>query len=209
MARSTMALRASTTHRGKRVSVAHALMLAAYEKATGTTLHINQGRRTLAEQARFYYNYRYRGGVLAARPYPGAPHIKAGRAHHALDINDGIVDRVAAFYKSRGVPVAFNVRGEPWHMDTLNEDALLRAAKNLGGGDPVLKLGRKGPSVVRLKKLLYSRGIRNFSGKTSSSRYNPYFGKHTAAAVKRFQRTNGLRADGVVGSATWRKLRGR
>ena len=207
MARSTHQLRASTRHRGKRCSMAHAIMLGAYERATGTVLHINQGRRTLAEQAAFYAAY-LRGGVLAARPFPGAPHIKAGRAHHALDINDGIVDRVAAFYRSKGVPVAFNVRGEPWHMDTTDEAALLRAARKIGGvGDPVLKLGRKGPSVVRLKKLLHAKGLRNFSGEGSSNRYNPFFGAYTKQAVVRFQRAHGLKADGVVGPSTWKALR--
>ena len=183
---STRQLRASVRHRGKRVSGAHAVMLRAYERATGVVLHINQGRRTLAEQAAFYAAY-LRGGTLAARPVPGAPHIKQGHAHHALDINDGIVDRVAAFYRKRGVPVAFNVRGEPWHMDTTDEGALLRAARRLDESDPVLREGHRGPSVVRLKKLLYAKG--------------------THDAVERFQDANDLKADGIVGAATWKALR--
>ena len=32
------------------------------------------------------------------------------------------------------------------------------------------------------------------------------FGSRTAAAVQRFQRRNGLNADGAVGKATWEKL---
>lgn len=183
-------------------------MFAAYERETDTTLRINQGRRTLAEQAAFYAAY-LRGGTLAARPLPGAPHIKAGKAHHANDIDDGIVDRVAVFYSRQRVPVAFNVAGEPWHMDTTDEAALLRAANRLAlaNDDPVLKKGSKGPSVVRLKKLLYAAGMRGFSINGSSNRYDPRFTQATREAIVRFQAANNLPADGVVGATTWRKLR--
>lgn len=203
---------ANAYHHGKRVSVSHAAMLAAYERAHGT-LHINQGRRTLAEQWYFWRLYKSGRGSLAAYPNPSAPHIKYNREHHALDINAGVAQKVAQFYRSKGVPVAFNVRSEPWHMDTLDEAALKRAAAKVGGasGDPTLKYKSRGPSVIRLKKLLYDNGIRDFSstpaGKPSANRYNPYFGKFTRAAVIRFQRENQLGADGVVGPATWRKLR--
>lgn len=199
---------ANAYHHGKRVSVSHAVVLAGYEKASGRTIYINQGRRTLREQGAFYATYLRYGRPLAARPYPGAPHIKYGKEHHALDINDDVASGVAGYYRGLGIPVAFNVRGEPWHMDTLDEAALKRAAAKLGGSsDPTLRYKMKGPSVVKLKKLLYSKGVRNFSGSTSSNRYNPYFGEYTKSAVARFQKSNGLSPDGVVGPSTWKKLR--
>lgn len=205
-----MGLRSSTYFRGKRVSKAHAVMLRAYERRFDAAVQLNQGRRTIAEQWRFYNHYRRYGSPVAAYPSPGAPHIKHKRAHHALDINAGSrpgqAQHVAAFYRSHNVPVAFNVRSEAWHMDALSEGKLLAAARKLQG-PPVLRQGRKGKNVVTLKKLLYGKGLRNFSGKRSSNRYNPYFGKHTKAAVIRFQKRVGLTADGVVGPATWRKLR--
>jgi hypothetical protein len=196
-------------HRGKRVSVSHAALLAAYERKYGRAVYVNQGRRTLAEQRWFYNNQ----PPLAAYPSPNAPHIKENHEHHALDINAGErvgqAQHVARFYRSLGVPVAFNVRGEPWHMDTLDEAALMRAARKAGGADsyPTLRRDQTGPSVVRLKKKLYEAGYRNFSGKRSSNRYNPYFSKWTELAVMRFQRRSGLHVDGVVGPSTWRKLK--
>lgn len=129
-------MRASVYHRGTRVSYSHGVLLRAYEHATKTTLHVNEGRRTLAEQTAFWNAYQrsLRGGPpapLAAFPSRNAPHIKSGHEHHALDINDGIVDRVFDFYRSKGVKVAMNVPGEAWHMDTTDEKSLIRAAAKL------------------------------------------------------------------------------
>lgn len=199
-----------TTHHGKRVSPAHATMLAAYERETGSAIYINQGARTIPEQAAFYFNYRFRGGPLAAKPWGGAPHIKWGKQNHAMDINaPQPAHGVADFYRRHSVPVAFNVSGEAWHMDTLDEAALIRAAAKLGGdtGDKPLKQGQTGPSVVKLKKLLWDVGLRNFSGRKNSNRYDPFFSKWTAAAVRQFQRQHGLTADGRVGPKTWNALR--
>lgn len=201
------------THHGVRVSQPHAVLLAAYEDRHGT-VYINSGQRTMADQWRMVrqkgiYNARTNPHG-AAVPSPWAPHIKSGHVHHALDGNAPHPIRdIASFYRSQGVPVAFNVSTESWHMDTLDEGALKRAAAKLGGhtGDPVLKQGQTGPSVVRLKKLLYDAGVRNFTSKRSSSRFVPYFSKYTASAVRRFQKAHGLKADGIVGSTTWAKLR--
>lgn len=199
-------------HRGTRVSKSHAAMLSAYEDRYGVALHVNEGARTWAEQAKFYAHFKRFGRPLAAKPSLSAPHIKWRKDNHALDINAGTkpgqAQHVAAFYRQHGVPVAFNVPGERWHMDVLDEADLKRAASKFSQVDPTLREGHKGPSVVRLKKLLYANGIRNFSGAKNSNRYVPYFGKYTKAAVRRFQIANNLTPDGVVGSSTWRKLRG-
>lgn len=203
-----MSLR-STTHRGKRVSLSHAAMLRAYEHAHGVELNVNQGRRTIAEQAGFYRIFLRDGRPRAAPPTPNAPHIKRGHEHHALDIDDGVVDEVAAFYRSHGVPVAFNVTGEPWHMDTLDEAALKAAAAKVGTIDVTLKRGAKGPSVVCLKKLLHAAGVREFSANASSNRYDPFYGQSTETAVKRFQTRHDLKADGIAGPTTWAALRRR
>ena len=200
---------AYTTYRGKRVSKPHATLLNAYQRKYGVAVQLNQGARTLAEQWGFWNHYRKYGYPLAAYPTPAAPHIKWGNDNHALDINAGSgrgqAGHVAAFYRSLGVPVVFNVPSEHWHMDTLDAGKLRAAAKRFAG-PPTLKRGAKGKSVVRLKKLLYAKGIRNFSGKRSSNRYIPHFGYYCQQAVKRYQRAHGLAADGIVGPATWRSL---
>ena len=66
---------------------------------------------------------------------------------------------------------------------------------------PTLRKGASGSSVKELQNLLiekgYSCGAKGTDGK---------FGDSTLAAVKAFQKANGLKVDGVVGSATWSAL---
>src|SRR4051794_33661847 len=68
--------------------------------------HVDSGHRTLREQARmFRQNMHFVGGrwvpkpghPLTAFPSPNAPHIRVGRANHALDVNelDGGAQRLA------------------------------------------------------------------------------------------------------------------
>jgi peptidoglycan hydrolase-like protein with peptidoglycan-binding domain len=63
---------------------------------------------------------------------------------------------------------------------------------------PVLSKGSEGDLVVWAQEHL--RGAGAHLGVTG------YFGRKTRRAVKRFQRRRGLRADGVLGARTWRKL---
>jgi len=170
------------------------------------SFNVNEGKRTMARQWYFWRLYRSGRGNVAAYPSPIAPHIRVGRIDHAIDFsNDG---PVFAWLSAKGLKPIRTVRGESWHIEILAKQ--LRAYYKLhgsGGDSPILKMGNKGPSVIRLKKLLYSKGIMNFSGEKNNNRYAPYFGKYTKLAVQRFQRANNLTADGIVGSTTWRALR--
>lgn len=190
---------------GKRVSRDHATVLLAYRAKYGVWAQVNQGARTLAEQAHFYAIYLRYGRPLAARPWGGAPHIKWGANNHALDINagwrPGQSQHVAAFYRSLGIPVAFNVSSEAWHMDTLDGRALARAADRLRKHDkPVIKPGAHGPQVKRLKRAMWAHGLRRY--KRSTSLYGP----PAVRAIKRLQKAHHLRPDGIVGPRTWKLL---
>lgn len=206
------------SYHGIRVSASHLKLLTAYEKKYGVAVALNSGQRTKADQEEMIrekgvYNSQTNPHG-AARYSTNAPHVKTGHEHHALDISHGSgkgrSDHVAEFYRDNGVEIAFNVSTENWHMDTTDEQSLIRAAKKISV-DPSLRFHSAGPSVVKLKKLLYAAGIRNFSstkfGAPSSNRYSPFFGKNTLKAVQRFQRAHGLNADGVAGPSTWHALR--
>lgn len=127
----TAQLRASTTFRGKRVSRAHDVVLSAAAKA-GIPVLLNSGRRLMPEQLALWL-HPPAGTPVVARPWKGAPHIMAGSAAHATDIDTAQRSnvRTAAFYHAHGVPVTFNVTGEPWHSIPLSEKALLAAARRL------------------------------------------------------------------------------
>lgn len=72
---------------------------------------------------------------------------------------------------------------------------------DVAAGDRSLKAGATGPAVVRLQKLLNARG--------ASLTADGDFGALTQAAVKRFQRINGLQQTGVVDHNTLEKLEGK
>lgn len=63
---------------------------------------------------------------------------------------------------------------------------------------PTLKYGDKGPFVKELQILLKKRG--------ASLSPDGHFGMKTLTEVRKFQKTSGLNADGVVGSWTWNYL---
>jgi len=77
-----------------------------------------------------------------------------------------------------------------------------RSTAPVSGDDlrlPVLKKGMRGPAVVNLQERLRSLGF--YKGKIDG-----VYGKGTETAVKNAQRSFGIKADGVVGSATWSRL---
>lgn len=64
-----------------------------------------------------------------------------------------------------------------------------------------LKKGSKGDAVKALQKQLIALGY-----DVGKKGVDGDFGSATLAAVKAFQKANGLKADGVVGESTWAKL---
>jgi len=84
-------------------------------------------------------------------------------------------------------------------LDTTAPTAPLRDA--LGTlNDITLRRGAKGAAVKELQTLLQRHGI--------AVTADGDFGGRTEAAVQQFQREKNLRADGIVGAATWSALRG-
>lgn len=101
-------------------------------------------------------------------------------------------------YSNRPDEMHFEINRRP------GDPAIARVVKKLGGGSnpppapspwPTLKLGSKGFRVTSLQHLLKGRGH-----KISA---DGIFGKKTEAAVKSFQRSKGLKQDGLAGPKTW------
>lgn len=82
----------------------------------------------------------------------------------------------------------------------------------LRGGETVtitlntIRQGDKGPQVKTLQRLLKAMGYEGQGGRTLA--VDGSVGKHTAHAVKAYQRDQKLAVDGVVGAKTWRVLLG-
>ena len=69
----------------------------------------------------------------------------------------------------------------------------------------VLRKGAKGKVVELLQKLLVAQGYKLTWHKTRSG-IDGDFGRMTDRAVRRFQKDEGLVADGIVGKNTWAAL---
>jgi hypothetical protein len=174
---------------------------------------LNEGRRTMAEQWHFWNNQ----PPLAAYPSPFAPHIKAGRANHAVDANslNGAVQVLARFYESSGVDVAFNVAGENWHMDVLSHSQVVAVAKKIrrkrdravlvrGESDKRVKWLKHQLHIIKIKdrqKTYYKPGADK-----PKAGWGNLFGEELEQAVKHFQRDHGLKSDGKVGPVTDDKI---
>ncbi|MFB2982842.1 peptidoglycan-binding protein [Microseira sp. BLCC-F43] len=63
---------------------------------------------------------------------------------------------------------------------------------------PTLRLGSKGDDVK------YLQGLLNYHDYTVT--VDGIFGKKNEAAVKQFQKSRGLKVDGIVGQKTWNEL---
>lgn len=88
-------------------------LLSRMAQATGTHISINEGARTMAEQAARYAAYQAGTGNLAAAPTPNAPHVLG----IAADISPGqeVFGGVAGRYG-----LGFPVPGESWHIQILS-----------------------------------------------------------------------------------------
>ncbi len=122
---------------GQPVSKPWHTVLTSYRR-TGGRFRVNSGRRTIADQWRLYRLYRSGRGNLAAYPQPGAPHIRYGRAHHAIDVDafayrtarSTAPQRMVRWLNASGVRASRPVHGEPWHIEVDRGD-LLRFAREL------------------------------------------------------------------------------
>lgn len=90
-----------------------------------------------------------------------------------------------------------------WIASTALASALLltplQAFANIG--DQTLWQGKSDSDVKQLQQLLKDKGTFTYSGSLTT-----YFGTNTATAVKTFQKSKGLVADGVVGKNTFNAL---
>lgn len=107
-------------------------------RADGVDFVVNEGHRTLERQS-YFYGCGPNGCCccnncnLAARPSPFAPHIRTGRADHAVDFG-GDIDGVLRWLDSKGLvpirPAGSGSSWEPWHIEVSLSRLLIYARKH-------------------------------------------------------------------------------
>jgi lysozyme len=149
--------------------------------------------------------YRDYAGQVRCRQLYGSNAAVPGTSNHglghAVDVADhfmaGLVDKHGGLFGWHH----WDAKWEWWHREY--EGGFDRPDPGLDQRNPVLRKGSGGvgqaPSVERLQRRLNALGR---SGLTPDGD----FGKETDAAVRAFQRSQRLKADGVIGAKTWLAL---
>ncbi len=122
-----------------------------------------------------------------------------GYYNAAIDSDYGTqtVNAVKAFQKKNGLSQTGNV--DEATMKKLNSTSAIKANADTTVKSQGLKVGDKGEDVKKLQQRLKELGY-------YTSVIDAEYGSKTIAAVKAFQKKNGLTADGVAGEATLKKL---
>lgn len=168
--------------------------------------HLNQGKRTVAEQTHFWRIYKRDGWPLAAFPSPRAPHVLDTRSHpHAVDVDN--LGALIEWAARHGVTIRRTVAGEPWHGEADGEQLAAFAARHAASVLSARK-GDRGP-LVRSVQTWLRRG-----GYLPAGRIDGAFGPATEKAVRAFQKhfrhaRRPLLIDGVAGPRTIAALRRR
>ena len=105
---------------------------------------------------------------------------------------------VLAFQNANGL-AADGIVGKLTWAKLYDTTAALPSASTATGTQPMVYRGSRGDAVRRLQELLNKKGF-------DCGAVDGIFGSKTYAAVVAFQKSNGLGADGIVGSLTWGKL---
>lgn len=144
-----------------------------------------------------------RGGIATMPEQAGVCVFMAGMTHVGVYIGDGYViearGHAYGVVKTKLTERGWKYWGKPDWLDydteeTRSDPAVKVSAKQLSEGS-------QGSAVRKLQVLLAYEG--QYTAKIDGD-----FGAKTTAAVKAFQKANGLKADGIAGPATLAKLFG-
>jgi hypothetical protein len=169
-------------------------------KRRGVDMRIIEGslRRTYREYAAqlVAWSIYLHGGNLAARP---------GTSNHgwalAVDLMSMVQRRMVDLIgRAFGFSKAWSdAPGEWWHIKW--REGHYADVKSY---PRTIRHNSHGATVGRLNYILRGRGFKKIPAHGKPG--HDFFGRHTVAAVKHFQKNHHLKSDGVVGPSTWRAL---
>lgn len=155
----------------------------------------NSSYRTYTAQLYFWNLYTSGRGNVAAHP---------GTSNHGWGNAVDVATTTMAYYilkygPSFGWSHAEGARvGEWWHFTYVG--GTFKPAKKF----KPLRYRSEGRRVKWVQRRLRHKGFKSVPGRGQDG-YG-FYGRATVSAVKRFQNKHGLKADGIVGAKTWRRL---
>ena len=190
---------------------AYLKLAAAFKKATGYDLLITDAYRTYAQQKSIYD--RWKAGTFSAPSvaYPGTSLHETGRA---LDLRDSgstpgvtVAGNVRSnWIQNNAAKYGFNPAGygfrEPWHVEYTGDPW---RAIGKGSAESEIPSVNAGFSIAYIKDVQQRLIAKGYS--VGSSGADGYRGPDTVAAIKKFQKDNGLTVDSLPGPVTLAKLK--
>lgn len=184
-------------------------LAAAFNKATGYTLHIRDGLRTYKQQKDLYD--RWKAGTFFAPSVakPGTSRHETGRA---LDVYDsgstpGVTvagNKRSNWLKNNASKYGFSPTGygfrEPWHIEYQGNP--WAGSGSSSSSSTATNGGFSTDYIKTIQKLLQAKGHNLGPAGVDGS-----LGPTTTAAVKAFQSANGLEKDGLPGPKTLAALK--
>lgn len=125
--------------------------------------------------------------------------VKKFQADYSLE-EDGIAGQMTVFYLSYDIEKPSTSSSNNVYSNSSN-DVSSSFLSSYELGDRTLKYGMNGDDVKELKELLFSHDLY-----PEAYTKNSYFDSDTKVAIKKFQSSRGLTADGIVGKKTIKEL---
>lgn len=198
----------------------HPNLVAVVKKAAEKVeFRVLEGVRTLARQQELYAQGRTKPGKIVTGTLQSKHRKQPDGWGHAIDgfpapydwnnlvAFDRMIDAMFEASEELNVPIRsgadwdrdgkFRERGE---SDSPHIELVLGAIIPRADAHPTLRLGARGPSVVKLQQLLAK------DGRSPSLTVDGRFGPATEAALKKFQLAEGLADDGISGPLSWAAL---
>lgn len=162
-------------------------------------------QRTMAQQEKLWEAHQAGRGPVAARPSLTAPHIKQVAMDFKTTGSDGSYSPSSAFAWAMKGTLGSKSPRQIGHGEyaRINDFGWIRSVPSERWH---LQYYPELDKAANLKRGVYAKHATPIVQTILALKADGYFGPDTEKAVKQFQKSRGLKADGVIGSKTWQEL---